>query len=113
MQLEEISCDGKPQTAQSIAKKVQVTLTGDERSRLTPVKPVAPEVYESYLKGRLVLAQGNRAQLEQSIPLFEGALHRDGAFAPAYLGLAEAYTMLGTVSAGAGLQREIGYRPVP
>ncbi|SDE96359.1 tetratricopeptide repeat protein [Terriglobus roseus] len=86
--------------AQSIAEKVQVTLTGEERQRLTSVKPVAPEVYESYLKGRFVLAQGNRAQLEQSIPLFEDALHRDAAFAPAYLGLAEAYTMLGTVSAG-------------
>lgn len=90
--------------AQSIAEKIQVTLTGEERQRLTTAKPVAPEVYESYLKGRFALAQDNRAQLEQSIPYFEDALRRDAAFAPAYLGLAEAYTGLGTVFAGVSPQ---------
>ena len=86
--------------AQSIAEKVEVTVTGEEHQRLSSARPVAPEVYESYLKGRFLLEQGNRAQLEQSIPYFENALSRDATFAPAYLGLAEAYTWLGTVAAG-------------
>jgi TolB-like protein/Flp pilus assembly protein TadD len=86
--------------AQSIAEKVEVTVTGQEHQRLSSARPVAPEVYESYLKGRFALGQGNRAQLEQSIPYFENALSRDATFAPAYLGLAEAYTWLGTVAAG-------------
>jgi TolB-like protein/Tfp pilus assembly protein PilF len=86
--------------AQSIAQKVKVTATGAEHQRLSAARPVTPEVYESYLKGRFALGQGNRAQFEQSIPYFEDALNRDTTFAPAYLGLAEAYTMLGTVSAG-------------
>jgi len=86
--------------AQSIAEKVEVTVTGEEHQRLSSARPVAPEVYESYLKGRFLLEQGNRAQLEQSIPHFENALSRDATFAPAYLGLAEAYTWLGTVAAG-------------
>ena len=38
--------------ARSIAEKVQVTVTGAEHARLTAARPVAPEVYESYLKGR-------------------------------------------------------------
>ncbi len=86
--------------AQSIAERVQVTVSGEEQQRLSSARPVAPEVYESYLKGRFAFGQGNRAQLEQSIPYFENAIARDATFAPAYLGLAEAYTMLGTVSAG-------------
>ncbi|HTB96360.1 MAG TPA: tetratricopeptide repeat protein [Terracidiphilus sp.] len=86
--------------AQSIAEKVQVTVTGEEQQRLSSARPVAPEVYESYLKGRFALGNGNRTQLEQSIPYFEDALKRDPTFAPAYLGLAQAYTMLGTVAAG-------------
>ncbi len=86
--------------AQSIAEKVEVTVTGQEHQRLSSARTVAPEVYESYLKGRFLLEQGNRAQLEQSIPYFENALSRDATFAPAYLGLAEAYTWLGTVAAG-------------
>jgi TolB-like protein/tetratricopeptide (TPR) repeat protein len=87
--------------AQSIAEKVEVTVTGQEQQRLSVARPVAPEVYESYLKGRFVLGQGNRQGAEQSISYFEDAVKRDTTFAPAYLGLAEAYTALGTVFAGA------------
>jgi pentatricopeptide repeat protein len=87
--------------AQSIAEKVQVTVTGDERQRLTAARPVAPEVYESYLRGRFVLDRGNsRAEIEQSIGNFEDAINKDSTFAPAYLGLAQAYTNLGTVFSG-------------
>jgi TolB-like protein/Tfp pilus assembly protein PilF len=86
--------------AQSIAEKVEVTVTGQEHQRLSAARPVAPEVYESYLKGRFALRQGNREGFQQSIPYFEGALNRDKTFAPAFLGLAEAYTGLGTVFAG-------------
>ena len=86
--------------ALAIGKKVEVTVTGEEQQRLSAARPVAPEVYESYLMGRFVFRQGNRAALEQSIQYFEDALKKDPTFAPAYVGLAEAYTMLGTVVAG-------------
>ena len=86
--------------AQSIAEKVEVTVTGEEHQRLSSVRPVAPEVYESYLKGRFVFRQGKKVQLEESISYFEDAINKDTTFAPAYVGLAEAYTMLGTVAAG-------------
>ena len=36
--------------AQAIAKRVEVTVTGQEHQRLMATRPVAPEVYESYLK---------------------------------------------------------------
>jgi pentatricopeptide repeat protein len=87
--------------ARSIAEKVKVTVTGDERLRLTAARPVAPEVYESYLRGRFALGRANsRAEIEQSIGNFEEAVNKDPTFAPAYLGLALAYTSLGTVFSG-------------
>ena len=86
--------------AQSIAQKVEVTVTGEEHQRLSSARPVAPEVYESYLKGGFALGQGYPAGANQSIPYFEDALKRDPTFAPAYLGLAQAYTNLGTVFSG-------------
>jgi TolB-like protein/tetratricopeptide (TPR) repeat protein len=87
--------------AQLVAEKVEVTVTGEERQRLAAARPVAPEVYESYLKGKFVLDSGNsRAEMEQSIGYFEDAIHRDSTFAPGYLGVAEAYSVLGTVFAG-------------
>ena len=41
--------------AQAIAGKVEVTVTGQERSRLVAARHISPEVYESYLKGQFAL----------------------------------------------------------
>jgi TolB-like protein len=88
--------------AQSIAEKVEVTVTGEERQRLSAAGPVAPEVYESYLKGRFVASRGkSRADIEEGIGYFEDAIKRDSTFAPAYVGLANSYTSLGTIFGGA------------
>jgi TolB-like protein/tetratricopeptide (TPR) repeat protein len=88
--------------ARSIATKVQVTVTGAEHARLTAARPVAPEVYESYLKGRFAFNQSNsRAAVEESIAYFERAVKMDPTFAPAYVGLAAASNSLGTVFIGA------------
>ena len=78
--------------AQSIAEKVEVTVTGEEHERLTAARSVAPEVYESYLKGHFALNKSNsKAEIEESIGYFEEAIQRDPTFAPAYVGLATAY----------------------
>lgn len=88
--------------AQAVSEKVKVTVTGEERQRLTAARPVAPEVYENYLKGRSELAQSNtKAGVEDSIGHFEEAIRRDPTFAPSYAGLASAYSELGEVFIGA------------
>jgi TolB-like protein/tetratricopeptide (TPR) repeat protein len=81
--------------AQSIARKVEVTVTGEEHERLTAVRPVSPEVYENYLKGESALGASGRDDVDKSIGYFEEAIKRDPTFAPAYVGLATAYA--GTV----------------
>jgi pentatricopeptide repeat protein len=87
--------------AQSIAQKVQATVTGEEQKSLTSVRSIAPEVYESYLKGRFVMNKGNsKADIEEGIGYFEDALKKDPTFAPAYVGLANASSALGTVFIG-------------
>jgi TolB-like protein/DNA-binding winged helix-turn-helix (wHTH) protein/tetratricopeptide (TPR) repeat protein len=87
------------EVAQSIARRVDVTVNGDERTRLIAARPVSPDVYESYLKGRFV-KRSNRTDLEKSVAYFEEAISKDPAFAPAYVGLAEAYDELGTILVG-------------
>jgi TolB-like protein/Flp pilus assembly protein TadD/DNA-binding winged helix-turn-helix (wHTH) protein len=95
--------------AQSIAQRVQATVTGEEQKSLTSAQPVAPEVYESYLKGRYALNKGNsRPDVEESIGHFEEAVKKDPTFAPAYVGLAKASGELGTVFIGASPE---GTRP--
>jgi TolB-like protein/DNA-binding winged helix-turn-helix (wHTH) protein/Flp pilus assembly protein TadD len=86
--------------AQSIARKVEVTVTGEERARLVTTRSVSPEVYESYLKG--LAAKGNsRAEVENQIAWFDEAIRKDPTFAPSYVGLAAAYANFGTVFVGA------------
>jgi TolB-like protein/Tfp pilus assembly protein PilF len=89
------------EVAQSIAGKFEVTVTGEEHRRLTTVRSVAPEVYENYLKGVFTLDKSNaRAGIEESIGYFEEAIRRDPTFAPAYVGLANAYGELSTTFVG-------------
>ncbi|HWC18963.1 MAG TPA: tetratricopeptide repeat protein [Terriglobales bacterium] len=88
--------------AQSIAQRVQVTVTGKERERLTTARSISPEVYESYLKGRFAFDKSSnrgpagKAGLEESIRYFDEAIKKDPSFAPAYVGLASAYRRLGS-----------------
>jgi TolB-like protein/DNA-binding winged helix-turn-helix (wHTH) protein/tetratricopeptide (TPR) repeat protein len=90
------------EVAQSIAKKVEVTVTGEEHERLSRAPSVSPEVYESYLKGRFALSRSNsRSEIEESIRYFEEAVKRDPRFAPAYVGVARANSALSTIFMGA------------
>jgi TolB-like protein/Flp pilus assembly protein TadD len=90
------------EVAQSIANKVAVTITGQERERLAKVRPVSPEAYEAYLKGRFALEKSKtRADIEGSLADFQKAIDEDPTFAPAYVSVAEVYTLLGLVGVGA------------
>ena len=46
------------EVAQSIARRVEVKVTGEERARLVAAHHVSPEVYESYLKAEDEFRQG-------------------------------------------------------
>lgn len=89
------------EVAQSIAEKVEVTVAGAEREELAAERPIAPEVYENYSKGQFALNKSHsKAEIDASIAYFNDAIHGDPTFAPAYVGLANAYSNLGTVFIG-------------
>jgi TolB-like protein/Tfp pilus assembly protein PilF len=90
------------EVAQSIARRVEVQLTGEEHARLVTAQRVSPEVYESYLKAENEFSNSSsQAELEQSIAYFEETIGKNPNFAPAYVGLANAYERLGSVLGGA------------
>jgi TolB-like protein/DNA-binding winged helix-turn-helix (wHTH) protein/Flp pilus assembly protein TadD len=90
------------EVAQSIARTVEVKVTGEERARLVAAHHVSPEVYESYLKAENEFSKsGSQAELEQSIAYLEETIGKDPNFAPAYVGLAKAYERLGSTLGGA------------
>jgi len=75
------------EVARAIADEVQVTLTPQERVRLTRTRTVNLEAHEAYTKGRYDWA---RARLDQSIEYFERAIAIDPDYALAYAGIADA-----------------------
>jgi TolB-like protein/Flp pilus assembly protein TadD len=90
------------EVAQSIARRVEVKVTGEEHARLVTAHHVSPEVYESYLKAEDEFSKSSsQAGFEQSIAYFEETIGKDANFAPAYVGLANAYERLGSVLDGA------------
>ena len=89
------------EVAQAIAKKVEATVSGEERDTLAAVHRVLPDAYESFLKGQYVLHQAKRkADLQRSVAFFEESLRQDPGFAQAYVSLAAAHSQLGTVLVG-------------
>jgi pentatricopeptide repeat protein len=93
--------------AQAIARKVEVTITGEEHQRLAAVRPLSPEVYENYLKGKLALDKANsKSNVEESIAYFNEAIRKDPTYAPSYLGLAKAYSHLADVFVGGVAEQE-------
>jgi pentatricopeptide repeat protein len=95
------------EVAQAIARKVEVTLSGEEHNRLAAVRPVSPEVYENYLKGRFALSKSiNRTDAEESIAYFNEAIKKDPTFAPSYMGLANGYSELASVFMGGVAKNE-------
>jgi TolB-like protein/DNA-binding winged helix-turn-helix (wHTH) protein/Tfp pilus assembly protein PilF len=81
--------------ARSIAEEIEITLTPQERVRLTASHPVDSETYENYLKGRYYFNQRTEDAMRKSIGFFQQAIRKDPKYALAYSGLADAYAMLG------------------
>jgi TolB-like protein/DNA-binding winged helix-turn-helix (wHTH) protein/Tfp pilus assembly protein PilF len=81
--------------AQDIVQHIGATLTQQEQKALGASKPVNPQAYESYLKGRYFWNQRTTEGLQKSIELFSHAVELDPAYAQAYSGLADAYALSG------------------
>ncbi len=86
--------------AEAIAKKVEVSLTRQEHALLVAARPVAPEVYESYVKAKSD-PENTKVHIEQRIADFQDTIRKDPTFAPAYVGLAATYISYQDISVGA------------
>jgi TolB-like protein/DNA-binding winged helix-turn-helix (wHTH) protein/Flp pilus assembly protein TadD len=83
------------EVARSIAERIEISLTPQERLTLASTHPVDPEAHEDYLKGRYYFNQRTQDTLNKSIGFFQQAIARDPGYALGYSGLADSYAMLG------------------
>ena len=81
------------EVAQSVAREIQVQLTPVDEARITKGRPVNPEAYDAYLKGRYYWNR-RPAELGRAIQYFEQAMSKDPGYSAAHAGLADCLTSL-------------------
>src|SRR6185369_8675529 len=80
--------------AMEISAKLRQRLTGEEKKRLAKRYTENTEAYQLYLKGRHAWEKRTPEALERSIDYYSQAIARDGGYALAHAGLADAYVVL-------------------
>jgi TolB-like protein/DNA-binding winged helix-turn-helix (wHTH) protein/lipoprotein NlpI len=81
--------------ARDIAEQIRIKLKPEERTRLAQARPVDPDTYEDYLKGRYFYEKMSVPGFEEGLKYYQQAVTRDPNYAPAYVGLAASYKELG------------------
>jgi TolB-like protein/DNA-binding winged helix-turn-helix (wHTH) protein/Tfp pilus assembly protein PilF len=84
------------EVAEAVSQQIRIQLTPEQQARVGSARPVNPEAYDAYLRGRYLLSnQFTMGQpLLQAKSYFEESIRKDPNFAEAYSGLADAYLYL-------------------
>jgi TolB-like protein/lipopolysaccharide biosynthesis regulator YciM len=83
--------------AQCIAREIRLALPPQEQARLAGSRPLNPDAYEAYLKGRSLWYERTTFALVKSIEYFQRAIQKEPRYALAYAGLADAYGLLAII----------------
>ena len=77
--------------ARAVVQEIQINLTPQEHMRLASARPVKPEAYDEYLRGRFYTNRQNKVANENAIVTLERSVAIDPTFASAHAELAQAY----------------------
>jgi len=81
--------------AQRVSRALTIEFLPQAEQQLRRNATVNAAAYEAYLRGRFLWYQETRASLEQALVEFQTAIQLDPPYAPAYVGLADTYSVLG------------------
>jgi adenylate cyclase len=76
---------------QAIAFEVRARITPQEGGRLKAVRPVAPDAYEAFLRGKFFLRKWTEDGVQKALIYFQKSADLEPDFAQAYAGLADAF----------------------
>ncbi len=85
------------EVAEAIAGEIQVNISEKDRERLRRSRQAAPEAVEAYLRGRYFWNRRTEDGLKRAVQYFQQSIDADPAYALAYTGLADSYSVLGSV----------------
>ncbi len=75
------------QIADAVVKQLGLTLTVDEQARQSTLRPVNPEAYEAYLKGRFYISKLSAEATQTATEYFRLALQKEPDYALAHAGI--------------------------
>jgi|CZLA01.1.fsa_nt_gi serine/threonine-protein kinase len=84
------------EVAHAITQQIEGRLNQKNEAGRESFRPVNPEAYEAYLKGRYFWNKRDRASLEKSLAYFNEAIAKDPNYGLAYAGLADVYVVIGS-----------------
>ncbi len=79
--------------ARAIADKLRLQLSGEEEKKLTQHYTQSPEAYQLYLKGRFHWNKRTSDGVKKGLDYFNQAIEKDPAYALAYAGVADSFTV--------------------
>jgi DNA-binding winged helix-turn-helix (wHTH) protein/TolB-like protein/Flp pilus assembly protein TadD len=85
------------EVAQAIANEIQVTVTPEDKQRLRQNRQVKREALDAYLHGRYAWNRRTEDGMRKAAEFFQQAIDADPYYAAAYSGLADSYSMLGSI----------------
>jgi eukaryotic-like serine/threonine-protein kinase len=85
------------EVARDVSLSLKTKLSGADEQKLTNKGTDNPQAYQAYLKGRYFITRGTNEGQQQSLKYFQEAVNLDPQFALGYAGLADAYSLLGTL----------------
>ncbi|MDQ3256168.1 MAG: protein kinase [Acidobacteriota bacterium] len=88
----------KQEIAREVTEKLRLRLSGEERQQLIKRDTTNAEAYRLYLHGRVHWNKFTEEGFRKSIEYFKQAIEKDPAYALAYSGLADSYSLLGEFS---------------
>jgi serine/threonine protein kinase/TolB-like protein/Flp pilus assembly protein TadD len=88
----------KQEIAREVTEKLRLRLSGEEQQQLIKRDTTNAEAYRLYLQGRVHWNKFTEDGFRKSIEYFKQAVEKDPAYALAYSGLADSYSLLGELS---------------
>ncbi len=83
--------------ARIVADEIRIRITPQEQARLTTPASVNPDAYDAYVQGKFHWNERSANEMRAAVSFYQQAINQDPAFAPAYVGLADSYSMLATM----------------